>query len=100
MLEICCNGACADLVQPQHDVTPSHHAPIRTSTRLRTEEHQEARKIARAEASKGTYRVDDSQVKEHATVGKNTCASCYKTTDNRTELKKCSRCQLTWYCSR
>ncbi|KAJ7923100.1 hypothetical protein B0H13DRAFT_1865200 [Mycena leptocephala] len=69
-------------------------------TTLRTEERREAKNIARAEARKGAYRVDDSQVRENATVSKNACASCYKTTGNRSELKKCSRCQLTWYCSR
>ncbi|KAJ6586021.1 hypothetical protein B0H19DRAFT_1060192 [Mycena capillaripes] len=88
------------ILEAYHDVIPSHHPRARTSATLRTEERREARKTARAEASKGTYRADDSQIKEDATVGKNACASCYKMTDKRAELKKCSRCQLTWYCSR
>ncbi|KAJ7259729.1 hypothetical protein C8J57DRAFT_1339037 [Mycena rebaudengoi] len=57
--------------------------------------HSERKKDAPA----CTKDVDKSQYREEAAIAVYACYFCHKTCEERTTLKRCSRCQSVWYCS-
>ncbi|KAJ7473457.1 hypothetical protein FB451DRAFT_1367399 [Mycena latifolia] len=81
-------GHPARLITPTIFLNPK---TVRTEGRTKTK--QEFRAWCKTDD-----KVDQSQYKEESAVAY-ACYSCHKRTKERTDLRRCARCQRVWYCS-
>ncbi|KAJ6480065.1 hypothetical protein DFH09DRAFT_1214709 [Mycena vulgaris] len=90
-------AALTGILEAYNNIDPFTIISVCVSDRLRNDDRTQDDRILR----KGLKSLDLkalSQVKEEP-PSQYACYSCYTPTNDRTTLKRCSRCKLTWYCS-
>ncbi|KAJ7183489.1 hypothetical protein C8R46DRAFT_1209649 [Mycena filopes] len=84
------------VVEAYNDYPMNPPIPLVTKAPIRTEER--ARTIRYIKKMDKKDPVDQSQCKETAAISARACHTCLSKT-SCSDLKRCARCQMVWYCS-
>ncbi|KAJ7058757.1 hypothetical protein C8F01DRAFT_1370954 [Mycena amicta] len=72
---------------------------VNRSSPILTEQQRQKTRDTRNDMKNGVFYVDESQCKEEKKIVRNVCNKCIQTME-RTDLKRCKKCQNVWYCSK